>query len=170
MPTTLIVIAFGLLAAAVLGGLAWRWRVRRTLPRPLVIDDEAPEMKAARDTARKHIGDFVALFREHPEDALIKWAFTTPRGTREYLDAKVLAIEGDALRVRLVSPPMSAEVEIERDRVVPLSDVADWVVTLPNGKRRGGYTTRVRFDLAKEEWGGLPDELIDEEKKFTDAP
>lgn len=151
----------------ILLGVAW-WRYRARGPRPLVIDDEAPAMKAARAKAKERIAEFVALYQEHPDDALIKWPFAISAGKWEYLDAKVLTVKGDEVSIRLLSPPVAAAADLERDRIIRLDEVADWIVTLPDGQRKGGFTTLARFELAKKEWGGLPDELMEEEQKFAD--
>ena len=124
-------------------------------------------MSKARAEARSRIAEFVSLYKQYPNEALVKWPLLSS-GKWEYLDARVLALQGDALSIRLLSPPVSSSSDIERDRVVPLDEIVDWVITLPDGKRRGGYSIRAKFELAKEEWGGLPDELAEEERKFAD--
>lgn len=160
-------VLFGASAGVIVLSIVW-WRYRARRPRPLVINEDAPAMRAARAKAKETIAEFVALYRKHPDDVLIKWPLATSARKQEYLDAKVLSIEGDAVSVRLLSPPIAAVPGLERNQVIRLDEIADWIVTLPDGQRKGGFTTLARFELAKKEWGGLPDELMEEEQKFAD--
>lgn len=135
---------------------------------PLAIDDDDPEMKEARAKAQATLPDFVALYRQHPEGAMVKWPFVTSAGKTEYLGAEVLGLDGDILKIRLVTPPVTHTGQLERLHAVPLKEIVDWVIVLPGDKRKGGYTMRVMFKVARKQWGDLPEQLKAEELKYAD--
>ena len=135
---------------------------------PLEISDDDPEMKAARAKAQATLKDFVTLYRKYPDGAMVKWPFVTASGQKEYLGAEVLSIDGDRLKIRLVTPPATHTGKLEREYSVHIKDIADWVIVLPGDKRKGGFTMRVMFKVGRKQWGDLPKELKIEESKYVD--
>ena len=135
---------------------------------PLAIDDNDPEMREARARAKATLAEFVDLYRKHPDGAMVKWPFLSSTGTTEYLGAEVLSLEGEALTIRLVTPPVTHTGTVERVHTVPLKEIVDWVIVLPGDKRKGGFTMRAMFNAARAQWGGLPEELKLEEAKYMD--
>ncbi len=164
MKIALIVVA----AVVVLGFLWFRFSPPRPVIPPLAIDDDDPEMKEARTKAQATLPEFVALYRQHPDGAMVKWPFVTSAGRTEYLGAEVLSLEGDVLKIRLSTPPVSHTGKLERLHDVPLKEIVDWVIVLPGDKRKGGYSMRVMFKAARKQWGDLPNQLKEEESKYVD--
>lgn len=162
-------VALIVLGVIVVLGFLW---LRFSSPKPdfppLAIDDDDPEMKEARSKAQSTLSDFVALYRQHPDGAMVKWPFVTSAGKTEYLGAEVLSLEGDSLKIRLSTPPVSHTGQLERLHTVPLKEIVDWVIVLPGDKRRGGYSMRVMFKVARKQWGELPAQLKEEEVKYVD--
>jgi len=135
---------------------------------PLAIDDDDPEMKEARARAQATLQEFVALYRQHPEGAMIKWPFVTSAGKTEYLGAEVLSMEGESLKMRLSTPPVTHTGQLERLHTIPIKEIVDWVIVTPGDKRKGGFSMRVMFKVAKKQWGELPPQLKEEEAKYVD--
>lgn len=162
-------VALIIIGVVIVLGLLW-FRFSSPTPDfpPLEIDDDDPEMKAARAKAQSTLPEFVALYRQHPEGAMVKWPFATSSGQTEYLGASVLGLEGDTLKIRLVTPPVTHTGQLERLHTVPLKEIVDWVIVMPGDKKMGGYTMRVMFKVARKQWGNLPAQLKEEESKYAD--
>lgn len=135
---------------------------------PLALDDDDPEMKEARLKAQSTLSEFVALYRKHPDGAMVKWPFVTSAGKTEYLGAEVIRLEGESLKIRLSTPPVTHTGQLERLHTVPITEIADWVIVMPGDKRKGGFSMRVMFQAARKQWGDLPPQLKEEEAKYLD--
>ena len=147
--------------------VAWRFFAspRPTHP-PLTIGDDDPEMKSAMAKAQDTVPEFRRLYAQYPDGALVKVPFITSSGKTEYLAAEVLEIAADDVRVRLSTPPVTHQGKVERLQTFPLKKIVDWVIVLPGDKREGGFTMRVMFKKAREQWGELPRDIAGEEKKY----
>jgi uncharacterized protein YegJ (DUF2314 family) len=161
-------IALLVVGIAIAIGLLWL-RFRSPTPDfpPLDFADDDPEMCDARSKAQRTISEFQTLFEQHSAGSMVKVPFLTSSGVREFLAADVLELTPTEVKARLVTPPVSHTGQVERLVTHPLSDIADWVITLPSGKKAGGFTMRVMFKKAREQWGELPAELADEEKRYA---
>lgn len=42
------------------------------------------------------------------------------------------------------------------------------MIVMPGDKRKGGYSMRVMFKVARKQWGDLPPQLKAEESKYVD--
>ena len=154
--------------AAVLLGVWWRFfRVARPAFPPLVIDENDPLMKEAVQQAKRSIPEFRELYRQRPQQANVKVPLKTSSGVTEFLWAEVLALEGDTLKVRLLTPPVSHTGQLERLQTYNVQDLVDWSVEMDDSRKQGGYTMRVMFKRGREQWGDLPDELKNEERKYV---
>jgi uncharacterized protein YegJ (DUF2314 family) len=160
-------IALIVAAVVILAVILWRFvAVPRPKYPPLEIGDDDPEMKAALMKAQETVTELRQLYAQHPKGALVKVPFLTSSGKTEYLAAEVLEIAGDDIKVRLSTPPVSHEGQVERLQTYPLGRIVDWVVVLPGDKRRGGFTMKVMLKKGREQWGSLPAGILEEEKKY----
>jgi hypothetical protein len=82
--------------------------------------------------------------------------------------AEALSIDGDSIKIRLATPPVSHTGQLERLHTVPLKEIVDWIIVMPGDKRKGGFSMRVMFKVARKQWGDLPDDLKKEESKYAD--
>jgi hypothetical protein len=154
-------------AAVIVAFILWRFMaVPRPKYLPLAIGDDDPDMKAAMLKAQETIADFRQLYAQHPKDALVKVPFLTSSGKTEYLAAEVLELTGEDIEVRLSTPPVSHEGQVERLQTYPVGKIVDWVIVMPKDKRRGGFTMKVMFKKGREQWGELPPEIAAEEQKY----
>lgn len=152
---------------AIVALVLWRlFAVSRPAQPPLVINDDDPDMKAAMQKAKETIPEFRQLYLQHPRDALVKVPFVSSSGKTEYLAAEVLEMAGDSVNVRLSTPPVTHEGKVERLQTYPLSKIVDWVIVMPGDKRKGGFTMKVMFKKAKEQWDIVPKQIAEEEEKY----
>lgn len=160
-------IPFILAGVAIVALIVWRFFAPpRPAQPPLAIGDDDAEMKSAMAKAQDTVTEFRQLYAQHPDGALVKVPFVTSSGKTEYLAAEVLGISAEDVRVRLSTPPVTHQGKLERLQTFPLKKIVDWVIVLPGDKRKGGFTMRVMFKKAREQWGELPPEIAAEEKKY----
>jgi uncharacterized protein YegJ (DUF2314 family) len=151
-------------------GLIVAWlQMRSSSPAvpPLEIDQDDPEMVAARQHAKETIADFLSLYRQFPKGAAVKIPFVSSSGVTEFLFAEVDGVREEKLEVRLMTPPVTHTGRLDRFWTVPTTDIVDWVITMPDGKKNGGFTMRVMFKKGREKWGDLPKKLKEEELKYV---
>lgn len=136
-----------------------RMRSARAVPRLEIADDD-PDMQRAREQAQQSLARFRSLYAHHPEGAVVKVRRRGNAGTTRYLTADVLDVTPDAVKVRMIS--LAAPIE------VAWSEIADWIIRLPNGQKMGGFTTKAMLRKTRERFGRLPPALAREERLFAD--
>ena len=148
--------------------IIWWFFFRVSIPEipPLTVDENDPLMIEAIKTAKEHINDFIKLFEENKGNSQVKVSFKTSTGRTEFLWAEVLQIKDLNIEVRLLTPPVTHNGQVNRIQTFQLNEVVDWAVFSENGKVKGGHTMRVMFKIAKAKWGQLPDKLKAEELKY----
>jgi len=143
-------------------------RPRPELPplSPLNIRPDDPLMKEAVARAKESLPLFRELAAGPHRSRRVKVPVITNTGVKEYLWADVLAFSPSGVKIRYLMPPASAKGRFERVATCSLADLADlvdWQIELPTGQYRGGFTLRVLFLRAREQWGTLPPELATQE-------
>jgi uncharacterized protein YegJ (DUF2314 family) len=164
-----IITVLSIVVALVVIRVLWWWFVGRNVPKypPLTIDDNDPAMLAAYEKARGSLDRFRALFDSGPKESQVKIPFATNGGQIEHLWAEVLKFSAASMTVRYLTPPVSHTGKLERVHDHPISDIEDWVVIDQQRQIYGGYTQRVMFERAREEWGGLPPELEKQASRYV---
>lgn len=147
----------------------WWWFVSRNIPKyqPLNIEKDDPDMIAAIKIAKESFEKFRNLYSKGNMEYQVKIPFETSAGVIEHLWADVLSFENELLKVRYYTPPTSHEGSLERIHTHGVNEITDWVVITESGTIYGGYSQRVMFKKAREQWGKLPAELAEQEKKYA---
>jgi hypothetical protein len=150
--------------------ISYWWFIARNQPEypPLMISNDDPLMKEAHGKARDSLTQFRSLLVQHPSSGRVKIPFKTSSGQREYLWAEVRNLSNVDIEVFYITPPVSHTGKLERIHTHSLNDIADWIVRLPNGTYAGGFSMRVMFQRAREQFGSLPPELEAEERKYVE--
>lgn len=157
----------GMTAALLSAGAAWaRWRSSHPEIQPLDIADDDPLMVEATAEARRTIDRLRELAPRYPGSTHVKIRFVSDSGGTEYLWAELRAIREHDMEVFLVNLPATHSEKLEPLRTVPLDDLADWQVELEDGRFEGGGTMRVLFLRAREQWGELPAEMSELERRY----
>lgn len=157
----------GMTAALLSATAAWvRWRASHTAIRPLEIADDDPLMAEAIAEARRTVDRLRELAPRYPLAAHVKIRFASASGNTEYLWAELRALREQDMEVFLVNLPVTHSEKVERLRTVPLDDLADWQVEKEDGRFEGGGTMRVLFTRAREQWGALPSEMSELERRY----
>lgn len=165
------------LGAAVAWFLVAAWLLRKvffpSIPPVLQHSPDDPLMLAAKEKARASLSTFRTLFQRSPSECSAKFPVLTDTGTTEYLWAQVTAWEGDKLTLQYLTPPVTQEAPMPASAVRSEAELVDWLVELPEGRLRGGFSHRAMLDVIKRdsEWPswGLLRRLGKQERQFVDT-
>jgi hypothetical protein len=98
----------------------------------------------------------------------VKVRFETDTGQVEHIWCWLRAIDGESMKVEIITYPHTQKAKIPLGQVFPLSALEDWQVEQRNGTLRGGYTQKVMFDASRDKSGQLPRELEEQRARFVD--
>jgi uncharacterized protein YegJ (DUF2314 family) len=126
---------------------------------PLATDPDDPLLKDARDKARESLPQMLDLFRDYPEQTLVKIKFVSNSDQVEYLWGELKEVQDNKATLFLVTPPISHSGKLDRNMVVDFDDLEDWQVTDPEGNIYGGFSQRAMFQIARQKYGKLPRKL-----------
>ena len=134
----------------------------------MAIDPNNPLWLKSVEKARASVGVLRELVVDHRHDAIVKLAYSTTSGEKEHVWGRLLELSTDSMRVALETPPINHRGELPRELTVPLSDLEDWFVQMPDGQVRGGFTTQAEIRIAKECGTSIPRHLAAMESRFAD--
>lgn len=118
---------------------------------PLAVDPKHPLWVDAIAKAQESMTTFRELWVTQSDRALLKVRLTTNTGKIEHVWASAVDFLDDRVRVRIETPPVTQRGEAPPARYVPLADIEDWTVALPDGTFRGGYTEQAMLLMLKEQ-------------------
>jgi hypothetical protein len=144
----------------------WLWQRQRT--RVSAIDPASPEWKAATERARATLPLLRELFAVHPDQTLIKVAVATSSGSREHVWAQLQELGVESLRATLVTPMLDPPKAQESVLTLPLDEIEDWHVLLPDGRIRGSFTTRAQIQVCRATGQRIPRYLRGVEGSLVD--
>ena len=102
------------------------------------------------------------MLPEHRPDAIVKFRLKTRSGDIENVWGDLLELGETEAEVDLRTPPVGEVVETSRRMTVPVGDLVDWQIILPDGTLRGGFTKMVhslprsRAHASRPPMSGLP--------------
>jgi uncharacterized protein YegJ (DUF2314 family) len=132
----------------------------------IAIDD--PLMQLAMKRARLELPLLRQLFKTHPRDTSVKFAFLTDTGETEHLWGELLELQEETFKARVNTPPVTHKGKFEKAQQHPVSAIEDWQVEQRDGRIRGGFGYQVLFYRTKEKLGRLPEELAAHQGRFAD--
>lgn len=146
------------------------WYFFLQIPRPkimpLEIDKDNPKMVNAIKNAKSNLEEFKKLLNLYPKEAQVKIPFLTSSGENEFIWGNVTKLIENELSIFLITPPISHDGIVNRHIKCDLNNIVDWIIRVPNKKFKGGYTMKVMFEIYKEEYGELPQLLLEEKSKY----
>ncbi len=159
------------MTAALLSAAAWvRLRVYSTPLQALDLAPDDPLMVQATAEARSTLDRLRDLAPSHPGATHVKVRYEVVEGTTDYLWAELLDLREDDMDVFLVNLPLANSGRVEREQTFSLDDLVDWQVEQEDGHFEGGATMRVMFVRAREQWGDLPHEMAELERRYAASP
>jgi hypothetical protein len=150
-------------------GLLWAWARNRGRAHEVTpIDVTDPRWLEAIAKARSTVSEMRALYEAGASDLYVKYPLTTKAGGVEHVWGRLLVLSPADMEVSLETQPIEAPIG-DAPFVVPVSAIEDWQLILPDGRIRGGFTTRAQIEIAKSTGAPMPAHLSGLEGKFMDA-
>lgn len=121
-------------------------------PAGVMIADDDPALKHAREDARSRWAEFVQAFnaRKPGQYFGVKGPFEES-DRREFMWLTVDEIDGQKIHGKLESQPASLKGwKRDQDIHIKVGDVEDWLYTTPAKESIGGFTEKVLADFAKK--------------------
>ena len=150
-------------------GVLWAWarnRGQMHVVTPTDVND--PRWTEAIARARRTLPEMRALYEEWGSEMYVKYPLSTKAATIEHVWGRLLSLSAEEMQVTLETPPTHAPVGAA-PFVVPVSDLEDWQLVLPDSKIRGGFTTRAQIEIAKTTGAPVPSHISELEGRFVDA-
>lgn len=145
------------------------WVRQRRRARVTAIDPTSAEWQAAVSRARATLPLLRELFPAHPEQTLVKLAVATASGSHEHVWAQLTELGPDRLTATIVTPLLDAPSGAEKNVVVPVGELEDWHVLLPDGRIRGSFTTQAQIQVCRATGQPIPRELRGIERHLVDV-
>jgi len=164
MPGFLIVFAVVVVAVVV-------WLVVKSRPQPwgAYIDMSKPPWSDAVAKAKQTIPTLRELFPAHRGSVGVKYPLRTSRGETEHVWGQLLELGPQTFVAGLDAPLLRGKPDGEPPFTISLTELEDWLLEMPDGAIRGGYTTRLEIKLARESGRPVPDHMQNMESRFVDA-
>ncbi len=162
----LIVIGWPALMFALFGRFSLRPNVD-DIATPIAPDD--PLWVKALQRSRETIPLLRELQVQHKGEIAVKFPFQTDTGATEHLWGRLLDLRERDMWVTVLTPPIAQKGVPPQHLKVPVADMEDWQLDLPDGKVRGGFSTRAQILIYKREGRVLPAGARGRENDFLDA-
>ena len=133
-------------------------------PANLIAADD-PEMAAARASAQSSLAEFKKLYAQYPGASLAKLPTTSSAGMLEWMVGDVVELTDTYVKVEFRGKPVTHRGPFQQVQTFPLREIADWHVATPDGRYRGGFTDRVRFNRMRVA-GALSGSEAEEAEKY----
>lgn len=134
---------------------------------PIAQDD--PLWVAALQKARETISLLRELQLKHKGEIAVKFPFRTDKGETEHLWGRLLDLRERDTWLTVLTPPIAHEGIRPEHVKVPVADLEDWQLDLPDGKIRGGFSTKAQMEIYRHDRRVLPMQIRDREKDFVNA-
>jgi hypothetical protein len=133
---------------------------------PLPVADDDPCLAAARRSASASLGQLRGLWAERAGDAMVKYALTTDAGVVEKVWGRIESLDGERLRVRVITFPVTQSVLLPPTREIAAADIEDWMVEIEDGTLRGAFGIRAVLQTARERGFSPPEELVELQRRL----
>jgi uncharacterized protein YegJ (DUF2314 family) len=121
-----------------------------------------PLMVAALEQAQQTWGVFLRLYPDHRERTIVKFRFRTTSGEIENVWGDLVELRDAEASVYLRTPPVGDAVPREPRMTIPVADIVDWQIMLPDGTLRGGFTQQATFRIIERDRGRLPKKYVEQ--------
>lgn len=154
-------------AVAAIAAAVW-WSGSRREPPGAFVDMNRPPWSEAIAKARRSVPTLRELFPDHRGRIAVKFPLLTSRGEHEHVWGELLELGPDSFVAGLDTPPRRGTPVGVPPYTLALSELEDWQLEMPDGAIRGGYTTRLDLELARERGQAIPDHILAMESRFVD--
>jgi hypothetical protein len=150
-------------------GVLWFWARARSRSRGTPVDPNDPRWAEAIAKARSTVEEMRGLFADGAAEVYVKYPMRMKSGGIEHVWGKLLELSAQDMKASLETQPIGRP-EAAPPFSVPLGEIEDWQFMQPDGKIRGGFTTRAQIEIARATGGNIPPHVAEMEKRFVDGP
>ena len=133
------------------------------------IADNDPVWVAALKKARESIPLLRELQLRHKGEIAVKFPFRTDTGETEHLWGRLLDLSERDMWITVLTPPIAHQGIPPENLKIPVADLEDWQLDLPDGKIRGGFSTKAQMEILRRERRVIPLQFRGRENDFVDA-
>jgi uncharacterized protein YegJ (DUF2314 family) len=176
----LILVRFGFrwslrLVAVVLGLVCVHWLWQRFVFRPydylgtMPVEPGDPIMTQAVRRAKETFDEFRKLYPAHQEGSMVKFSFQTDQGVTENLWGDLMELGVAYARVYARTLPVEHHGGFDRQMEIPVQTIVDWMIELPDGTLRGGFTNQALFKIFERQEGCMHPKFESHMRRFQDG-
>jgi hypothetical protein len=132
------------------------------------VDPDSEEWRQALRKTQQSIPVLRKLQSEVTVPVLVKYAVSSSTGEIEHVWGELERIDDSHFRATLETPMLSGDPGSAPPFDLPLSALEDWVVTLPDGSIRGGFTAQAEILWAKRRGDPIPQHIAAMDGRFRD--
>ncbi|CAN5340600.1 hypothetical protein BH09BAC1_BH09BAC1_11540 [soil metagenome] len=132
-----------------IAGFSWYMatlQYRRDTAHLQFVDPNNNLWNTAKMQAKATLDTFYYLYPNYPEHSFVKFTNDGASGFQEDIWALVTGVGPGFVQIQ-VQPRYLTEKNRIPERELPAGKIIDWMVELPNGSIRGGYTTQALLEL-----------------------
>jgi uncharacterized protein YegJ (DUF2314 family) len=149
-------------------GVLW-WARARSRSKATPIDPNDPRWAEAIAKARNTVDEMRNVFADGAGEVYVKYPLRMKSGSIEHVWGKLIELSAQDMKASLETHPIGRP-EGTAPFSVPLSEIEDWQFMQPDGRIRGGFTTRAQIAIARATGGKIPPHVAEMEQRFVDGP
>lgn len=133
------------------------------------VDPNDPLFLEAGRKARASVETLRELHLASPGRVAVKFPFKTSTGQIEHVWGPLVELGSAELRASVETRPLSHRGPLPPAVAVPLAELEDWHLTMPDGSIRGSYTTQAEMAIRRRSGQSVPKRIAELEGRFVDT-
>ena len=142
------------------------------LKRPTVpeffVNEQSEMIIQAKRKAAATMDTLHVLYEKYPEKTFVRFSFEVTSGHVEHLWGKVLQLDSARVKLKLLRGGTAQDMYYPETLTLPVARVEDWLVELPDGKIRGGFTAQAILIMETQQRTENADSLEKELQRYAD--
>lgn len=143
------------------------WNRLFGFPHAGVVDirEDDPMMLEAIEEARRTWPQFLELYPQFLDHAIVKFRVETSHGT-ENIWGSLLELTEEAAHVRVETPPIGKLESEGPDMSVPIDTIIDWQIVREDDTLIGGFTQQATFRIVERDHGEMPPHFAEQMARY----
>jgi len=133
------------------------------------VDESDSLMVRAKKLASENRSMLFNLYKEHPDVTFVRFSFEPVRNRVEHIWGKVISFDSVNVSIQPLRKSGTEDIYYPENLKLLTDSIEDWLVALPDGRIRGGYTSQVMLLKEKEIPKSNIDSLEKQLKLFVDS-
>lgn len=134
-----------------------------------VIEPDNALLLAAKDRSEATIDTLEALYPANTNNTFVRFTFGKPGEEGIHIWAKVSELATDHVTIDLTTVDKGLRLPIQgKEMQLSIDQIEDWIIDLPNGKIRGGFTTQALLISKMNAEVAAKDSIQQQLQQFSD--